>query len=68
VIVRPCANLLFLARIISEATVASKEIPIRGCDRPRFEKDRVSPEQADIRRIGRALDTASIADKDSTWG
>jgi hypothetical protein len=58
----------FVASIISQATMASKGIPIRGRDRPRFEKDRVSPEKADIGCISRALDTVSIADKDSTWG
>jgi hypothetical protein len=66
--VRPCADLLFLARIISEATVASKEIPMRGRDRLRLEKDRAPPEHANIGRIGRVLDTILNADRNLAWG
>jgi hypothetical protein len=41
---------------------------MRGRDRFRLEKDRAPPENADIGRIGRALDSILNADRNSAWG
>jgi hypothetical protein len=41
---------------------------MRGRDRFHLEKDRAPPENADIGRIGRALDSILNADRNSAWG
>ena len=58
------------ARFVVAAASGSRGIeqPLRGRDRPCFEKDRASPESADIGRNGRVLDTILNVDRNLAWG